>query len=209
MKVLAHRGWWQTAEEKNSLSAFERSFALGVGVETDLRDHQGQIVIAHDLPLDPELTLEDFLDCYTASGTKAPLALNIKADGLEKELQRVLQGYGELDYFVFDMSLPATLGYRRAGMPFFARQSEYEPEPLLYEDAAGIWLDCFEREWYEESLLAEHLLAGKRLCLVSPELHGRDYQAFWTQLKGMHVIDNSQLMLCTDYPQQALEFFYG
>ncbi len=209
MRVLAHRGWWSTTEEKNSLGAFERAFKLGVGVETDLRDHNGRIVIAHDLPVSEEISLEDFLACYSAADRRLPLALNIKADGLEKELQQVLQTCPGLEYFVFDMSLPATLGYRQAKMPFFTRQSEYEPDPLLYESASGVWVDCFEHDWYEEQLLAEHLANGKQLCLVSPELHGRDYLSFWALLKRMKFIDNPQLLLCSDYPQQALEFFHG
>lgn len=209
MKILAHRGWWTKAEEKNALIAFERAFALGVGIETDLRDHHGEIVISHDPPVDPVPTFKDFLDCRAASGARTPLALNIKSDGLERKLGEMLGAYADLEYFVFDMSLPATLGFRREGMSFFTRQSEFEPEPLLYEDAAGVWLDCFEREWYDDALLGGHLAAGKQLCLVSPELHGREHQAFWHRLKATGFAGNPQLMLCTDYPQQALEFFHG
>lgn len=209
MKVLAHRGFWQSPEEKNTLLAFKRAFALGVGVETDLRDHAGRIFISHDPPLGDELPLEAFLDAWAVGGLRVPLALNIKSDGLEAELLRVLQFYEDPEYFVFDMSLPSTLGYRWNAMPYFSRQSEFEPQPLLYDEAAGVWVDCFLDIWYDEPLLAGHLASGKQVCLVSPELHRRDHRAFWEQLRGMKILHNPKLMLCTDFPQEALEYFNG
>ncbi|MEL6681407.1 MAG: hypothetical protein AAFQ09_02035, partial [Pseudomonadota bacterium] len=50
MIVISHRGYWKTAEEKNTKTAFERSFSLGYGTETDFRDLDRQLVIAHDPP---------------------------------------------------------------------------------------------------------------------------------------------------------------
>lgn len=45
---------------------------------------------------------------------------------------------------------------------------------------------------------------GKIACVVSPELHGRDYSDVWNQLK---YINNPNLYLCTDYPDEAQKFF--
>ena len=33
MLIMSHRGFWQSFEEKNKLSAFERSFNFGFGIE--------------------------------------------------------------------------------------------------------------------------------------------------------------------------------
>ena len=41
MKLLAHRGFWQKKEEQNSLIALQKSFEMGLGIETDLRDTGG------------------------------------------------------------------------------------------------------------------------------------------------------------------------
>lgn len=41
MKLLAHRGFWQEKEEQNSLIALQKSFEMGLGIETDLRDRGG------------------------------------------------------------------------------------------------------------------------------------------------------------------------
>ena len=35
--ILSHRGYWLQTEEKNSRKAFERSFFMGFGTETDIR----------------------------------------------------------------------------------------------------------------------------------------------------------------------------
>ena len=85
MIVLSHRGYWKTPEEKNQPVAFERSFALGYGTETDIRDHNRNLVISHDMASATDLSLEDMLHIYRTHGRSAekrlPLALNIKADG--------------------------------------------------------------------------------------------------------------------------------
>jgi len=41
MLVISHRGYWKELAEKNRPIAFERSFALGFGTETDIRDYKG------------------------------------------------------------------------------------------------------------------------------------------------------------------------
>ena len=55
MQLLAHRGLWNRPEEKNSLQALTASFNLGIGVETDIRDCDGSLVISHDPPRSAEL----------------------------------------------------------------------------------------------------------------------------------------------------------
>ena len=42
-EVRAHRGWWLTPAEKNSKAAFERALAAGYGIETDVRDCDGEL----------------------------------------------------------------------------------------------------------------------------------------------------------------------
>ncbi|HEF1316515.1 TPA: hypothetical protein R8R34_001765, partial [Campylobacter jejuni] len=49
MKILSHRGYWKNKQEKNSIAAFDRSFLNLYGLETDLRDVGGGIVVSHDM----------------------------------------------------------------------------------------------------------------------------------------------------------------
>lgn len=217
MKILSHRGYWKTADEKNSEAAFIRSFTLGFGTETDLRDRNGQIVISHDPPASDSqpITLDRLLDLYKAHEgveNSLPLALNIKADGLQGMLLEAVRRHAVTNFFVFDMSVPDALIYLREGLPAFARQSEYETEPLsFYEQATGIWIDGFHGEWMDEDTVRRHLVADKQVCLVSPDLHRRPHEAFWEMLRqsGLHDDAEEGLMLCTDYPEAARKFFYG
>ena len=129
MIILSHRGYWKEPAEKNTKAAFVRSFALGFGTETDFRDHNGALVISHDMPRGGEITAAAFFALYAQHGRGLPLALNIKADGLQADLQALLAKYDipASDYFVFDMAVPDALGYLRREMPAFTRKSELEP----------------------------------------------------------------------------------
>ena len=82
--ILAHRGWWTKPAEKNSFEAIRRAIDAGFGIETDFRDLNGTIVISHDPPQGEVLCAESFFGLYAQIGTNGRLALNIKADGLQK-----------------------------------------------------------------------------------------------------------------------------
>ncbi|MCV3377051.1 MULTISPECIES: hypothetical protein [Campylobacter] len=209
MKIIAHRGFWVKESEKNALLAFERSFCNDFGVETDLRDMLEQIVISHDMPNSNCLTLDDFFALYKRFSNNFPLALNIKADGLQRILKEFLEKYDINSYFVFDMSIPDTLLYIKAGFNVFTRQSEYEKQPSFYNEACGVWMDEFYEHWIDEKIIREHLENNKKICIVSPELHKRDFKKEWQEYKEISKkLDNDDsLMLCTDYPIQAREFF--
>jgi glycerophosphoryl diester phosphodiesterase len=205
--VLSHRGYWKEGAEKNTAGAFARSFHLGFGTETDLRDLDGQLVIAHDPARSGALAAEVLFEIHRAIDPTLPLALNVKADGLQRWVKGALERYGLERAFVFDMSVPDARGYLAAGVPVFTRQSELECEPAFYGAAAGVWVDGFESDWATERDLARHLGAGKRVCVVSPELHKRPHEAFWERLAGMGCAADPRLMLCTDLPEDAREVF--
>ncbi|MDQ1214273.1 hypothetical protein [Pantoea anthophila] len=213
MIIISHRGYWKEIPEKNQVQAFKRSFRLGFGTETDIRDYNGNLVISHDIPNENALTFEDFLDIYNSEkiGDVLPLALNIKSDGLQQKIIEALELKKIKDYFVFDMSVPDTLGYRNAGINYFVRYSEFESLNGLYDNASGIWLDGFEKDLAEENLINKFLKDNKYVCLVSSELHKRPHNNLWSSLKtyDKSVLDNNKLILCTDLPEDAMEFFYG
>ena len=203
MKILCHRGLWNSPEEKNSLAALKCAVENNFGFESDVRDYRGKLVISHDIADENSPALEDVLKLLA---DKFCFAINIKSDGLDHELKTLLEKYSSTNYFTFDMSVPQMLCYRDAGLKFFTRQSEYEKVPTLYEDATGVWLDAFTcDEWITPELIENHLSHGKQICVVSPELHGRKPQKFWALLK---TIDSPNLYLCTDFPTQAEKFFW-
>ena len=207
MLLLSHRGLWLRPEEKNTLAALRRSLEEGFGLETDIRDHDGRLVISHDPPSGDCLDLNLFLECYRSMGSDVTLALNIKSDGLRYLLDKALRNYGINRYFVFDLSIPQARHYLASPMPVFTRHSEDEPHPAHYDRAAGVWMDCFDSDWINESDVDKHLRNSKQVCIVSPELHRRSHDNFWRQMKQWRCLASDELMLCTDHPRQAREFF--
>ena len=211
MIILSHRGYWKKESEKNTLRAFERSFSLGFGTETDVRDRDGELVISHDPPGSKCMSVDDFFNLYCRFGKDLLcLALNIKSDGLQAMLMEKLDLFGIKKYFVFDMSVPDTLGYLNNNSPVFSRQSEYERTPAFYDVAEGVWLDEFHSHWIDEGVIVDHINHGKKICIVSPDLHGREYLSEWQDYKNIIAnLRSEDIMICTDYPEAAKEFFYA
>lgn len=208
MLILSHRGYWKTTAEKNTPEAFVRSFALGFGTETDFRDRDGQLVIAHDLPGRDTLLAEEFFTIFGRHDRTLPVAVNVKADGLQDLLKAAFTRHGVQNYFLFDMSVPDAVFSIKQGLRVFTRHSDVEPQPAFYVQAAGVWMDAFfDDGWLTPDAISIHLQAGKQVCVVSPELHRRPHLVFWERLRAHPVSRDSHLMLCTDLPEAAAAFF--
>jgi len=205
MIVMSHRGYWKEPSEKNKSVAFHRSFDLGYGTETDVRDLNRRLMIAHDPPDGSEISVEAMLDIL--AGRDLPMAMNIKADGNARALNELMTARGVKDWFTFDMTVPELVVQLRLGLPAFTRASEYEQPCPCYDRAIGVWLDAFESVWFGPSQIETFLRDGKRVAVVSPELHGRDPMDLWTALKASPVASHPGLMLCTDVPERATAFF--
>ena len=207
IQIIAHRGLWTRPEEKNTEAAFENALSQEFGIETDFRDMLGDLVVSHDPPTQNAMSVKRLTDCYLLNSANALMALNIKSDGLH-ELMAKFAAHSKLkNYFVFDMSIPDTLGYIKKGIPFYSRVSEYEIAPVFLEQAEGIWLDCFKSDWYDADLLRRYLNMGKAIAIVSPELHQRPHAEIWNLVKKNKFHLNSMMSICTDFPVEAREFF--
>ena len=208
MIILSHRGYWKTDTEKNTKAAFIRSFDLGLGAELDVRDYCGRLVVSHDVPDSSSLNFEHLLEIYCNSGEGVLLAFNIKSDGLQDLILSILNEYSIENYFVFDMSVPDALGYMNVGLNTFTRESEYETQPAYYERADGIWMDEINNQWITEHRILQHSNNGKKVCIVSPELHNRNHLEKWRDYKAMNeIVDMSAIILCTDFPEEARRYF--
>lgn len=207
MQFLAHRGHWLQPTEKNTPDAFTRAWINRYGIETDVRDRLGVSVIAHDPPDEKSTGLLEFLRARALHGPDTPLALNIKADGLAQDVRRLAQLTDAKRLFVFDMSVPDTLHYLRGGLRVFVRLSEYEPQSLLLDQAAGVWLDAFNSDWWGMDMLRSLTSRGKTVAIVSPELHGRTHDPVWRRIYGAEAAVKDRLLLCTDFPDRAERAF--
>lgn len=202
MMILAHRGYWKLEKEKNTRVAFERAFDNSFGVETDLRDICGTLVISHNMPNGDEMTFEEFLKIL--DGRNIPIALNIKADGQSEEIQRLITKYDVKNYFTFDMSIPEMVVQHKSKLTVFTGMSDIVNYPIMLNEAHGVWLDSFYSDWFGEKEILDLINKKKQVCIVSPDLHGREYRSIWKKYKNIPGI-----MICTDHPDEAEEYFNG
>ena len=206
--ILAHRGRWATSSERNGADALIGAVSDGFGIETDLRDTLGDIFVSHD-PVSSENCLrlrKLFRDEAFHTGT-GRLALNIKADGLQATIRSVLEEVGiSIDrVYAFDMSLPDMLGYLKTGIPVYTRASEYESDPTLLEQAAGVWVDNFSGDFPQLEVAQKYLEDGLRVAIVSPELHGREPDDLWYRIEAGGLQENPNFEICTDFPDRVSE----
>lgn len=220
LQVIAHRA----NNEEKVRCAIEKGF----GVEVDIRVKNNKLVCQHD-PFDDSIksdfTFERFL--VLVQFANVPIAINVKEAGLAKKLNTILFGKLNENSFVFDLSVPDTRDYlKHSKVKVFERLSDIEFRPIFenHRTMTGFWIDHFERiwPWAEAEFDALENYTGfedecKRceLAFVSPELHCYDESMFgyWENIRRriengfFEDIGCKKVMLCTDHPIQASEFF--
>jgi hypothetical protein len=196
---------WSKREEGNSLEGFKKAFEHGYGIETDIRDYDGRLVVSHNIATGQAFEFEDVLKLYTELNCDTELAINIKADGLQAALMNLIKKYNIKKYFVFDMSVPEQVVFHRDGFNAFTRMSEYETVPVLLQKAQGIWMDEWENSWINADVIKKYRDENKIISIISPEIHGRDKTFLWNELKCFSEDDG--VLLCTDIPLEAEGFF--
>lgn len=210
MHIVAHRGLFNTkhgAPLPNSKEAIRAAFAAGFGVETDVRDFAGHLVISHDPPAAPDYLFDEFLKDWRDAGYPE-FALNIKSSGLASRLVDALAPVTADTYYAFDLAFPDLLTFTKRGLRTYTRLSDYEGELLLLERCAGVWVDGFDRDLTSPSdldALTQLVATGKKICLVSPELHGRPHVDAWRAWATLSELPG--VSICTDFPHDARSFF--
>ena len=164
MELIAHR--------RNTLSEL-RETPHTLGVEVDIRSQGDRLVIHHD----PFEAGEDF-DTWIEAYTHGTLILNVKEEGLESACLSRMERHGIERFFFLDQSFPFLMRTARTGERRCAvRVSEYESVDTaltLAGQVDWVWVDCFNRLALTRGEHDRLRDGGFRLCLVSPELQGRD-----------------------------------
>lgn len=212
MKILAHRGFWKKKTEQNTILSFRRALDHGYGIELDVRDHRGEVIVSHDLPTGAKKSFEFCLKQLSRSGNfrKNPIAINIKSDGLEDKIEDLLNKYGIMEKsFVFDMSVPSMFIFHKfhRKIKLATRHSDIEENPVLYDFSRWVWLDELRIRWISNSTIIRHLKNNKSVCVVSPELHKRSYLAAWKEYSLLPKQFADRVYICTDFPLMADKFF--
>lgn len=187
MYLINHR-----VNNSAELNKLTRSF----GVEVDLRYKNQEIILHHDPFKNGEL-FEEFLKNFNLDF----MILNIKSEGIEEEVLRLLKKYNVPDYFFLDTSIPFMIKYINKGWTKFAvRFSEHEPLDfaLKFRDKVEwVWVDCFTHLPLNKEIYIQ-LKKHFKICLVSPELQGHHnsmIEKFKKQIKGFEID-----AVCTKYP---------
>ncbi|MDY6484288.1 phosphatidylinositol-specific phospholipase C/glycerophosphodiester phosphodiesterase family protein [Acinetobacter faecalis] len=164
MKIISHR--------RNTISELLATDTK-YGVEVDIRSIGGKLIIHHD----PCISGESF-DAWINEYKHSTLILNIKEEGLEAQLIAIMQQKGILDYFFLDQSFPFLIKWSKAGEHRCAvRVSEFESIETaltLSGRVDWVWVDCFNYFPLSEEDAKRLIEANFKLCIVSPELQGRD-----------------------------------
>jgi len=149
------------------------------GVEIDLRSSvqkQGALHLSHD-PWVMGDDFEQWIKEYKRQAIQGPIWLNTKEDGLESRIEELMEQYEIRDYVFLDTVLPTLVKKTQfeSKTRFAIRYSKYEPEDFVscfLGKADWIWVDCFQGEPVTSEPIKK-LKNHFKVCLVSPELHGK------------------------------------
>lgn len=191
MKLIAHR--------RNTLSELLATDSK-YGIEVDIRSEGDRLIIHHD-PCVAGESFDEWINAYR-HGT---LILNVKVEGLESRLIALMQSKGITDYFFLDQSFPFLVKCSKAGEHRCAvRVSEFESIETALNLAGKVdwvWVDCFTYFPLSEQDARRLKEAGFKICLVSPELQGRDANVeipqFVLLLKERNIVADA---VCTKRP---------
>lgn len=161
----------------------------------------GETLIIHHDPFQHGEAFDQWIDEYN-HGT---LILNVKEEGLEERLITVMQSKQITDYFFLDQSFPFLIKWAKSGVHRCAiRVSEFENIETALTLAGvvdWVWVDCFTHFPLSTEDASKLRSAGFKLCLVSPELQGRNAQVEIEQLARLlreRKIDADAV--CTKHP---------
>ena len=143
------------------------------GVELDLRGRDGRLFMQHDPFKDGE-DFEEYLKYYS-HGT---MILNIKSERIEYRVLELIKHYHITQYFFLDSSFPMIQVLMESGEKNIAlRFSEYEKLDTIFalqKKIKWVWVDCFTKLPIDSSSYKLLKEAEFKLCLVSPDLLGRE-----------------------------------
>ena len=182
----------------NTIALLEKT-PSNFGVEIDIRSNGKSLILHHD-PFKQGELFKNWIKSYH-HGT---LILNVKEEGLESPLLKLMNQYKINDFFFLDQSFPflrktAVMGESRCAV----RVSEYENiETVLSLSGMvdWVWVDCFTRFPLNKDEANRLKNSGFKLCFVSPELQGREKRSqvieFRRQIEQLGIKGDA---VCTKY----------
>ena len=178
-----------------------RSIPKKYGVEIDIRSYKDQLVLHHDPFVKDAETFHDWINHFEHES----IILNVKEEGLEEKLIKIMKDYEIDKYFFLDQSFPFLVKYANKGHSKSAiRFSEFESIDTVLSlegKIEWVWVDYFSQ--FPLKKKESYLLHNKgfNICLVSPELQGFNPEVEIIKLQNS--IKNNDIIfdtVCTKYP---------
>ena len=182
--------------------AGETVFSHCDGIEFDLRDSAGELIVTHDAFTTGQ-RFEEFLSFCDPSKF---YIVNVKCEGIESAALLLLEKYGIRNFFFLDCSIPAMVKLGKAGENRLAvRFSEYESLQTVLsmkQFVSWVWIDTFSRLPISKETLEFFKAVGLKTCLVSPELQQQPAR-ICEYIETMKSEDMKLDAVCTKAPHLA------
>ena len=170
-----------------------------LGVEVDVRSFGERLILNHD-PYKDSQSFDDWLSNFKHK----ILILNVKEEGLEERILKLMIKHSIENFFFLDQSFPFLMktilrGESRTSI----RISEYESIETalkLSGKVNWIWIDffnCLPIDYESYFKLKE---GGFKLCLVSPELQGHPISKIYDLKKELNLKKIILDAVCTKKP---------
>lgn len=159
------------------------------GVEVDVRTNNKKLILNHEPFQDGEL-LEEYLKEFNHTF----IILEIKEEGIEKEVIRLCKKYNVENYFLLNVSFPFIYLLSNERIKKIAvRFSEFEDINTalsLKNKVEWIWVDVFTKNPLTKDIYKKIKKANFKICLVCPERWGRerDIPIYIEQMKRDNIL---------------------
>ncbi len=152
----------------NTIEELEKT-PFHYGVEIDLRSNLEEIYLSHDPFIEGE-NFNSWLKYYRHKF----LILNVKEEGLEIEIHKILKKRDITNFFFLDSSFPSLVKNNHLlQKKICARYSEFESSNTIINLAPiihWVWIDSFLGNPLDLKTYAKFQSLGIKICLASPEL---------------------------------------
>ena len=160
MLIIKHR--------VNSIKEIETT-PIDFGVEIDVRSERKELILSHD-PFKTGDKLKDWLKKFKHKF----IVFNIKEEGIEVELFKLIKEFNIKNFFLLDQSFPFYIKTLNTyGKHSSNRLSDYENLErvlMLREHTKWVWVDYFKNFPLKISDIKKLKKLKFKLCIVSPEL---------------------------------------
>jgi len=179
-----------------------KSTPTKLGVEIDIRSHGELLVLSHDPFMRDLVIFEDWLADYRHNG----IILNVKEEGLEERILRLLNSHSIDDFFFLDQSFPFLVRtLKQEEFRCAVRVSDFESVETarnLIPKPNWVWIDSFEGDWKHLAEIGELVSLGYKTCFVSPELQGRNLESEFNQILNLlNTVGFEFDAVCTKMPE--------